>query len=210
LVRERWKAVAISPSAPGMVRSRNSITSTSAPSRRQTEPSSSPMMPAPITTSFLGTGDRPRAPVESTMRFWSTVTPGSGEGSEPVAMTILAVSRVVSDPSSAFTSTLPGAAMAPAPLIQSTLFFLNRNSTPLVRAVTLSSFCFSICGRSSCGSTLMPRLAKPVLASSNMCEALSRALEGMQPTFRQVPPSVLRFSTQATFRPSWPARIAAL
>ena len=36
------------------------------------------------------------------------------------------------------------------------------------------------------------------------------AFEGMQPTFRQVPPSVSRISTQATLSPSWPARIAAL
>jgi hypothetical protein len=46
------------------------------------------------------------------------------------------------------------------------------------------------------------------LASSNISEDCSSALEGMQPTFRQVPPSVSRFSTQATFRPSWAARMA--
>ena len=31
----------------------------------------------------------------------------------------------------------------------------------------------------------------------------------MHPTFRHVPPSVPRFSMQATFRPIWPALIAA-
>jgi hypothetical protein len=31
----------------------------------------------------------------------------------------------------------------------------------------------------------------------------------MQPTFRQVPPKVARFSITATFMPSWLARIAA-
>ena len=80
LVSERWKALAISASTPGMMRSRNSTTVTSAPRRRQTEPSSSPMMPAPITTSVLGTSGSDSAPVESTMRFWSTVTPGSARG----------------------------------------------------------------------------------------------------------------------------------
>jgi hypothetical protein len=34
-------------------------------------------------------------------------------------------------------------------------------------------------------------------------------LLGMQPTFKHVPPSVRLFSTQATFIPSWAARIAA-
>ncbi len=40
---------------PGRMRSRNSTTVTSAPSRRQTEPSSSPITPAPTTISFFGT-----------------------------------------------------------------------------------------------------------------------------------------------------------
>lgn len=35
------------------------------------------------------------------------------------------------------------------------------------------------------------------------------ALEGMQPTFRQVPPRVPRPSTQVVFRPSWAALMAA-
>ena len=34
----------------------------------------------------------------------------------------------------------------------------------------------------------MPRPAKSFLAASNISEACSRALDGMQPTFRQVPP----------------------
>ena len=40
-------------------------------------------------------------------------------------------------------------------------------------------------------------------------ERSSLTLEGMQPTFRQVPPRVSRFSTQAVFRPSWAALTAA-
>ena len=39
-------------------------------------------------------------------------------------------------------------------------------------------------------------------------EACSSALDGMQPTLRQVPPKVASFSTTATFRPSCAARIA--
>ena len=59
-------------------------------------------------------------------------------------MTMFLVSRTLTEPSSAVTSTLPAPAILPAPLIHSTLFFLNRNSMPLVRAVTESAFCFII------------------------------------------------------------------
>ena len=82
---------------------------------------------------------------------------------------------------------------------------------PLVRAVTLSAFCFIICGRLTVGvPTSMPSVPNSLLAISNSSEACRRAFDGMQPTFRQVPPRVWPFSTQATLRPSWPARIAAL
>ncbi|MNN64172.1 hypothetical protein D3C81_1795990 [compost metagenome] len=46
------------------------------------------------------------------------------------------------------------------------------------------------------------------LRLSNFSPDFSRALVGMQPQFRQMPPRFSR-STMATFRPSWLARIAA-
>ena len=168
------------------------------------------MIPAPTTISFFGTAGRLRAPVESTTLPSTKSTPGRGVGSEPVAMTMSLAFRIVFVPSAASTSTVPGPAIRPLPLIQSALFFLNRNSMPLVRAVTLSLFCFIITGRFSVGVTSMPMPAKSFDADSNSSEACSRALDGMQPTFRQVPPNVPRISTQATFIPSCPARIAAL
>ena len=84
----RWNAVATSVSMPGTMRSRNSTTVTSAPSRRQTLPSSSPITPPPITTRCPGTLSSSSAPVEVTICFSSTVTPGSGTLSLPVAMTM--------------------------------------------------------------------------------------------------------------------------
>ncbi len=75
------------------------------------------MTPAPTTIRLLGASGSDRAPVESTMRLLSTVTPGSGVGSEPVAMTMFLVSSTVSVPSSAFTTTLPGPSMRPQPLM---------------------------------------------------------------------------------------------
>ena len=211
LVRPRWKAVATSASMPAPTASRYSITVTSAPRRRQTEPSSSPITPAPMTISRFGTDGSDRAPVESTIRPATKSTPGRGVGSEPVAMMMFLAATTVLDPSAAVTSTWPGATMRPRPFSQSTLFFLNRNSMPLVRAVTLSAFWAIICVRSSSGvPTLMPRPAKSLPAASNSSEACSRALDGIQPTFRQVPPRVSRISTQAAFSPNCPARMAAL
>ncbi len=48
--RMRWNCRATSLSMPGRIRSRYSTTVTCAPRRCQTEPSSSPITPAPITT----------------------------------------------------------------------------------------------------------------------------------------------------------------
>jgi len=69
--------------------------------------------------------------------------------------------------------------------------------------------CAIIAARSSSTlPTLTPKAASPCPASWNFSEAWSSALDGMHPTLRQVPPSVARFSTQATFMPSCAARIA--
>ena len=197
-----------SPSMPGRTPSRNSTTTTSAPSRRHTEPSSSPITPAPTTSRRCGTLSSASAPVDDTMRFSSISMPFRRATSEPVAMTIDFVPSVCVAPSSAFTSTLPAATMRAVPWKASILFFLNRKSTPLTLPSTPWSLNAIIALRSSLGATPMPILEKPWPASSNNSEACSRAFDGMQPTLRQVPPWVVRFSTTATFSPSCAARMA--
>jgi hypothetical protein len=118
-------------------------------------------------------------------------------------MTMFFALRVDFEPSAAVTSTAPGPVMRPRPLIHSTLFFLNRNSMPLVRAFTLSCFWPIIWPRFSFGvPTSMPRAGNSFVTASYSSEACSRALDGMQPTFRQVPPRVSRISTQAAFSPN--------
>ena len=68
---------------------------------------------------------------------------------------------------------------------------------------------FIIVGKSSFGSeTVTPIFANECPASSKVSEAYSSAFDGMQPTLRQVPPSVGFFSTTATFMPSCAARMA--
>ncbi len=82
-------------------------------------------------------------------------------------------------------------------------------ATPPVSLATTSSFFFSMVARStSTPASLMPWAAAWCLAKTNCSEEWSRALLGMQPTLRQVPPRVARFSTRATLRPSWAARKA--
>ncbi len=117
---------------PGVTWSRNSSTVTSEPSRAYTEPSSSPITPAPITAIRFGISVSSSAPVELTIVFSSIVTPLSGVTSDPEAITMFFALCTV--PS---TSTSPGAAILPQPFSQSTLFFLNRNSTPLVLLSTV-------------------------------------------------------------------------
>ena len=82
---------------------------------------------------------------------------------------------------------------------------------PFVRSRTTLSLPAIIAARSTSTppGARMPRFAKPSRACSNRCVLCSSSFEGMQPTFRQVPPSVARFSTQAVRMPSCAARIAA-
>src|SRR6202035_4072726 len=142
LLERRWNCRHTSASMPGNTRSRNSTTSTSEPSRRQTEPSSSPITPAPTIKSRCGTLSSTRAPVDDTMRFSSMVTPRSLATSEPVAMTIALVSSICVLPSAPLTSTMPVPAICPKPWKLSILFFLNRYATPLTLPSTPSSLNF--------------------------------------------------------------------
>src|SRR5688500_4095648 len=51
--------------------------------------------------------------------------------------------------------------------------------------------------------TLTPNAARPCGASGYFSEALSSALDGMQPDFTHVPAQASRLATQAVVRPSW-------
>ncbi len=105
----------------------------------------------------------------------------------------------------------------PWPLSQVILFFLNRYSMPLVIFSTMASLRASIFATSIFTSpTVMPWSARWCEVFSNSSDEASSAFDGMQPTFRQVPPSFsapagfFHFSIQATVLPSCAARIAAM
>ncbi len=87
-LKMRADVLRISSSMPGRICGRYSITVTSAPRRRQTEPSSNPITPPPMTTMRPGTDCRSSAPVEDTIFFSSISMKGSVATSEPVAMTM--------------------------------------------------------------------------------------------------------------------------
>ena len=92
-------------------------------------------------------------------------------------------------PSSPTTATVPAASMRPAPWNQVILFFLNRNSTPLVVASTTSALRFMHWARSSVDVADLDAVhGKIVTGLLERCEDCSSALDGMQPTLRQVPP----------------------
>ena len=112
-------------------------------------------------------------------------------------MTMFLAASVRELPSASFTSTLPGAAMRASPTMASDLFFLSRNSTPLVSSPTTLVLCAIMPGRSSSTDVLMPSLGRWFFASSNRWLVCSSALDGMQPILRQVPPKVPRLSMQA-------------
>ncbi len=147
------------------------------------------------------------------MRLRSMVMPGTLRGAEPVATMISRLARSVClSPSN--TSTPPLPVRRAVPLIQSILFFLNRNSTPLVRPVTTRSLRAWTCVMSMPTGAAEP---SPIVTPHSFafwttfsaCACSSSALVGMQPHSRQVPPSAFCFSTTATYNPSWAARIAA-
>ena len=147
--------------------------------------------------------------MESTTILPSYFRPGSSIGVEPVAMRTFFPNSGVILPSAPVTSTVLGEVSWAEPMYESTLFFLNRKPMPLVICFTTWSLRASMAVTSICTSPVwMPWWASLCLASWKRWELSSRALEGMQPMFRHVPPRNWR-STQATFRPSCAARMAA-
>jgi hypothetical protein len=76
---------------PGKIRSAYSTTVTLEPSRCQTDPSSSPITPAPMTTKCPGTEGYDSASVLVPMRSPSSSTPGNLATLLPVAMSAFLV-----------------------------------------------------------------------------------------------------------------------
>ncbi len=138
---------------------------------------------------------------------------GSSTASEPAASSRCSqLTRIVGAvaPAGVTLTVLPSTSVA-QPLMTCTPFFFSSAPTPPVSLPTMPSFHFIVFARSMDGSaTLMPIFESPAqcVASSKAVAAWMMALDGMQPTFRQVPPRVSP-SISTVGMPSWPARIAA-
>ncbi len=107
------------------------------------------------------------------------------------------------------TSTLPPPFSFPWPLIHSTLFFLNRRFDAFgmlvddlvlaiadqfhvqLRIANVNTLCFGV-------GEAVPNFGR-----------MEQSFGGIHPTRRQVPPSLVSFSTTAVLNPYCPARIAA-
>ena len=187
----------------------SSMTVTSLPNRLNTVANSTPIGPLPRMAIDFGTVRMPMASSLVMMRVRSSSMPGTLRAYDPVATTIsFAVSVCFSSP---VTSTVPGPASFALPLIQVTLFFLNRNSTPRVRMVTILSLrpcTWFMSMRAGWSPRMSPHsFAACAIFSAWACS--SSAFVGMHPQFRHVPPRAFCRSTTATLRPSCAARIAA-
>ena len=144
------------------MRGRNSSIVTSEPSRFQTEPSSSPTAPAPITTSFFGASVKVSASVLLTIVLPSNFANGSSTGALPVAMTIFLVSISCVSPLEDLIETFPGAMIVPVPSNVVTLFVFISVRTPLLNVFTTLSLRCCIFARSTCA----PSMTMPCLAAS--------------------------------------------
>ena len=131
------------------MRGRNSRTVTSDPSRLQTEPSSRPIAPAPITRSFFGASVKQSASVLLTIVLPSNFANGSSTGTLPVATMMFLVSTSCVFPSEDLIETFPGAEIEPSPSNVVTLFVFISERTPLFIVLTTLSLRCCILFRST-------------------------------------------------------------
>ncbi|MNC53029.1 hypothetical protein D3C75_1024090 [compost metagenome] len=136
---------------------------------------------------------------------------GSSTGSDPVArMTCSAVMRM--GPSAVSTRQVLASENSAQPLMTLTLAFFSRAATPAFSFLTMPSFHSTVLDRSMAGAdAVMPSVPSPAALRtvSYLPAAWMMALDGMQPTFRQVPPRPSPPSTSTVSRPSWPQRMPA-
>jgi len=130
---------------PGQkMRGRNSTTVTAAHKAPPDRASSRPMMPR--ADHQQGLGDlrlRRGRRWKSTIRFWSTTTPFSGAGSDPVAITMAPASSSLTAPSSGGNRHLARAGDAAGALDPVHLVLLEQELDALGQLADDTSFCFS-------------------------------------------------------------------
>ena len=144
------------------------------------------------------------APVESTIRG-SSGRNGSDAASEPAATMQCSKPTTVSPTAIVF-----GPVNAPLPRTTCTLRCFASDSRPPVSFPTTPFFHSRTLSMSTCGSPNEIPASPSSCASVSTFATCSSALDGMQPTFRQTPPSVSPRSISATDSPRSAARNAAV
>ncbi len=132
----------------------------------------------------------------------SNSAPGSGRCRTPVATTIDSAVTV-----SLPTCTLCGATTLATPSFEPTLYLRKSPSMPLLSWAATDRLRRMIWAKSQPAWPVKPNCVPWFLSSSARWALVKRALVGMQPQLRQMPPSLSR-STQSTRFLSWAARIA--
>ena len=193
-LNDRSSSAETASSSPGTSRGSSSMSVTSLPNRRKIDANSTPTAPLPMIAIDFGISFRPIASSLVMMRLRSSSMPGTLRACEPVAtmISLVAVSVCLS-PSVISTLSLP--ASRPEPLIQSILFLRNSSSTPPVSDLTILSLracTWPMSMRRSVASPIVSPHSFQFCATFNAWACSSSALVGMQPQFRQVPPSAGR------------------
>ena len=171
------------------------------------------MYPPPMTNIRSGISFSSKAPVESTTRSLPILNAGGIAGMLPVARTQWSKVKVLSagtDSSSPSNWIVVELTKDPFALITLTLRFLARPAKPPVNVLMT----FSLRARTLSMAIFGEEYSTPHSSVSSSASEMTfatcrRALEGMQPRSKQVPPSFPSDSTIVTSMPSSAAKNAA-
>jgi len=185
------------------------MTVTWLPNCANTEANSTPIAPLPRMTMLFGTSRSFSASSLVMMRWRSISMPGTPARAGPGGDDDLPGGELLGI--GPVTSTVPCPSRRAVPLIQSILFFLNRKAMPAVSSLTTLSLRAWIWPMSNVGwapPNEMPQ-SFACWTTFQACACSSRALVGMQPQFRQVPPSARLLLDDRHLEAELGARMAA-
>ena len=148
-------------------------------------------MPPPTISMRLGCTGSSSAPVEVTMRGSSFGMNGSFTASEPAAMMARVKPIVVVPPAARSTTTWCASLKRPLPVTTVTFLILAICARPPVSRPTTLFLCATSLDGSTLGAPNSTPTAPKCATSSITAATCSIAFDGMQPTLRQTPPSVL-------------------
>ena len=173
---------------------------------------SHPITPAPIISNFFGTILKSGDNISSLVKIlsWSILNAGISAGEEPVAIiTLFALITFFSSPSIEISK--PSLAFPPkifpCPIKTSFFHAFSNAAIPPVNSETILFLRSTALPKSNFISQVTPSSSPFSLIRCISSADAYKALVGIQPTFKQVPPRLF-FSIKATLAPYWAALIA--